>query len=488
MKNLEIVEDAIKHFEEKIAEKFVDETAVIHIIGAFSAGKSRLVRELLSEHEQAKNLLPISSQERQTALPLEITYAETANLFQFELNDYDKKILLNQFPTREQQMQFNPELHRLRLEIPEKNLLLGNVELVSSDEGIKRLLLKDMPGWNSGDSFISENPLAGGLVSSDNISLVYVVQANRVDSQDDYIRLEAIFKAVESFEAFFYGGFNLVIVVTHCETPEGNTAIETKLKNRLLELAEKVDFDLDESRINVLCIDFSEKYEKYYSLNEFKSSFWTAVLNPIADKKTENTSSYFADKLEQPDLQIKQPLTESLALLKQAKDFVHNFKKEQEFIQGMNNTRLLGMSEKERRAKVLNAWKKQVGELDIHKITNHSLQLPSEHPLEFWWTNYWLKNLSIIIESVSELSTMMQNAIEQLPLEVSDLQQYFADEVESEYISVKHKMQVSFISFCHAIEPLKAQSSNATIIATLLSLSVFDAKYCDYYNLFKIKN
>ena len=154
----ERVQLAIQAFNDKMAEKIVDEMAVIHIIGAFSAGKSRLVRELLRPHKTAHSLLPISSKERQTALPLEITYADTPHLFRIaDTNTTETELFA--FPSREEQQHFDASKHYLRLELPEPALLLGNVSLCSAEEGIKRAVLKDMPGWNSGDSLISENPL-----------------------------------------------------------------------------------------------------------------------------------------------------------------------------------------------------------------------------------------------------------------------------------------------------------------------------------------
>lgn len=47
----ERVQLAIQAFNENISEKIVDEMAVVHIIGAFSVGKSRLVRGI---HHVAK--------------------------------------------------------------------------------------------------------------------------------------------------------------------------------------------------------------------------------------------------------------------------------------------------------------------------------------------------------------------------------------------------------------------------------------------------
>jgi hypothetical protein len=331
-------------------EKIVDESAVIHIIGAFSAGKSRLVRELLRPHKTAHALLPISSLERQTALPLEITYAETPRLLRIDANK--KETQLAQFPARAEQQRFDASNHYLRLELPEPALLLGNVRLCSVEEGIKRVVLKDMPGWNSGDSFVAEDPLANGLVSADNISLVYVARSNGVDSQDDLIRLQAIFAAVESLEAFFYNEFHLVVVVTRCDEDNEHEAIKQRITERLQHTLEKIGIE-DNFHLTVLCVEFGKESE---TLNHqtFINDFWQAVFAPIAEQKQAATATNWATRIQhwQDDWHLQGKLAQSLQLIKDTQQFVARFKKQDQFIANMNNTRLYELSTQKRRDKV----------------------------------------------------------------------------------------------------------------------------------------
>lgn len=479
-KNTTLVKEAIQAFSDKMTEKMVDEMAVVHIIGAFSAGKSRLVRELLRSHKTAHALLPISSQERQTALPLEITYAESPRLLRI---DADKnETLLSAFPVREEQQRFDASSHYLRLELPEPALLLGNVGLCSAEEGIKRLVLKDMPGWNSGDSFVAENPLANGLVGANNISLVYVVRANGVDSQDDLCRLQAIFEAVETGDAFFYNEFHLIVVVTCCDESSEHDAISQRITERLQQLAEQVGIE-DTLHLTVLCVEFGKEQD---ALNHesFTHDFWQAVFARIAQEKQAALATDWTTRLQywQADWLIQTKLSQSLRLIKDTKHFVEQFKKQDQFVANMNNTRLLGLSEQERRAKVHGAWLKQVGQWQANV---QQLQLSADHPLAAWWQSYWLTQLHILINPVDSLVLEMETAIQQLPIEVPDLAQYFHDHIESSYLQAIETLQSRFYCVCEAIEPIQHDSNQAKLVATALSLSILDAKYTDYYHLLK---
>lgn len=483
--NTALVKRGIQRFNDNMTQKIVDELAVVHIIGAFSAGKSRLVREMLRQHQTALALLPISSQERQTALPLEITYGEVASLQHIDHDQPENTLTLTRFPTRDEQMRFDAATHQLRLEIPEPNLLLGNISLCSAEEGIKRLVLKDMPGWNSGDSFVAEDPLANGLVGADNISLVYVVRANAVDSQDDLSRLQAIFAAVESGDAFFYNGFHLIVVVTRCDEPNDHEAITLRVSERLQQLAVQIGIE-DDFTLTVLCVEFG-KEQQALSHDAFTEAFWQAIFAPIAEQKQATMAGDWANRIQHwpQEWLIQAKLAKSLALLKRAVTFIDQFNKDGEFVANMNNTRLLGLSENERRQKVHNAWLKQVGQWHPLLEAIDELKLVSGHPLAVWWDHYWLAQLRANLMAIDLLAQKMAQAIAQLPANVSDLKAYFFTQVNADYRQAIELTNSPFYCLCLAIEPLTHEANHAKVIATLLSASTLDAKYADYYNLLK---
>lgn len=480
-KNTELVKQAIQSFHDKMAEKIVDEMAVVHIIGAFSAGKSRLVRELLRSHHSVHNLLPISSQERQSALPLEITYGAVPRLLRMSENN-DREIL-STFPGRNEQRLFDASKYHLRLELPEPALLLGDVTLCSAEEGIKRLVVKDMPGWNSGDSFIAENALAGGLVGADNISLVYVVRANGVDSQDDLSRLRAIFTAVETGDAFFYNGFHLVVVVTRCDDVNEHEAITSRITERLKQLAEEMSIE-DDFTLTVLCVDFGKEQD---ALNHdvFISTFWKLILKPLESEESNNIR--FDNYLHhwKKDWLMQPRILTSIELIKTTKQWLGIFKKEDQFIAYMNSTRLLGLSREECYSKLYKAWIKQVGLWQLSHSTLLSLRLEDDHPLADFWNNYWLEKLSSIITPIDKLALTMENAIKTFPLSTVDVDNYFYDNVEKNYIEATNTLKSSFCCVIESIDIIKHEQSQEKIVATLLSLCVLDAKYTDYYLLLK---
>lgn len=482
-KNTKLVEQAIQLFNDKMAEKIVDEMAVVHIIGAFSAGKSRLIRELLRCHHAAHDLLPISSQERQSALPLEITYGEVSRLLR--VGEKHDAVMLSAFPERGEQRRFDASQYRLRLELPEPALLLGDMVLCSAEEGIKRLVVKDMPGWNSGDSFVAENALASGLVGADNISLVYVVRANGVDSQDDLSRLRAIFTAVETGDAFFYNGFHLVVVVTRCDDVSEHAAITSRITERLLQLAKEVGIEND-FKLTVLCVDFGKEQD---ALNHklFIEKFWKAIFLPIAKEKSLISPLGLAGRLQhwKKDWLIQSKLMGSLALMLAARHWVEGFKKEGQFVAYMNSTRLLGLSKQERCSKIYSTWIKQVGFWQRSDEIISKLTLDDDHPLAYFWNNYWLKRLSDITKAVDELALKMEVTIKTLPLSTTDLQDYFHDQVESSYCQAMNALKSSFYCVADSLEAIKNDQDQAKVVATLLSVSHLDAKYSDYYNFFK---
>ena len=161
-----------------------DGVLTARVVGEFSAGKTRFLRELLG-HLIPVPLYPISSLERQTRLQLEITYGKTPTLTLIErAEDYQPaKILkdLASFPERQELGVLDPMTHRLRLALNEHRLILNDGDGFSNDKSPKRLFLIDTPGWNSGDDELAERDASSILTGYHNLALIYVSQAARVD-------------------------------------------------------------------------------------------------------------------------------------------------------------------------------------------------------------------------------------------------------------------------------------------------------------------
>ncbi|MDQ7074858.1 MAG: hypothetical protein Q9O24_06820 [Gammaproteobacteria bacterium] len=482
-----LVKSAIEDFEEKMVAKFVDEMALVYIIGAFSAGKSRLVRELLRSYNLA-HLLPISSQDRQSALPLEITYSDKACLKQIDIKN-TTEVELKEYPSRQAQKNYDSQRHCLRLEVPESALSLGDVSLISAEEGLKRLVMKDMPGWNSGDSFVSENPLTSGLVHDNNLSLVYVVRANGVDGQDDVDRLKAVFVAAEEGEAYFYNNVNVVVVVTRCDDVAEFEGIRTRVTEKMDRLVKEAELE-DEFNLTVLCVDFGKESEKR-DHSVFIADFWQAILKPIeADNgSSRGASASLAKQVAhwKPEWDIRSKLASSLQLLRAAKTSIEGFKKEGEFILHLNSTRLMGLSVEQKRKKIAVAWKKQAGEWQHSSEAVKSLTLAKDHPLALWWNeHYWLRGLSLKLQKVDRLFAKMEETVAAFPEKEVELQGFFTDKMEIAYVEARRSLFSSFYWVGEALENRLKGEGQDKVVATLLSLSIIDAKYSDYRNLFDV--
>ena len=82
----QLVVQSIYHFAQQLDQvtpKIEDGVLTIRVVGEFSAGKTRVIREILKD-KIPEPFLPISSQEAQTKLQLEISYGEQDQLFLIE--------------------------------------------------------------------------------------------------------------------------------------------------------------------------------------------------------------------------------------------------------------------------------------------------------------------------------------------------------------------------------------------------------------------
>jgi len=120
------------------------------IVGVLSAGKSRLLAEIL-RNDVPDALLPVCSPEAQTILPLEVTYGPDVRLSLMEGSDgtTEERLVLDRFPTRRQleALPFQIDQCRLRLEVPLRSLLLEEDPDYDGD-GPVRIKVLDTRGWD----------------------------------------------------------------------------------------------------------------------------------------------------------------------------------------------------------------------------------------------------------------------------------------------------------------------------------------------------
>jgi hypothetical protein len=223
---------ALQSFAKKMEKEtqLKDGCLTARIVGEFSAGKTRLLKELLNEVIPA-DLFPVSSIERQTKLQLEMTYGEQAELTVIEREaDYSEaKVIkkLSKFPHREDKdcQDYQPEKHRLRLSVPEPRFILPEGDGYSEEKVPMRLFLIDTPGWNSGEDDIAESDASDIMAGHHNLGLVYVTDASRLDGKTNQQRLTDFLEVLQ--DADFLSEAHLVFVVTHCPPQE-----QVKLRKR----------------------------------------------------------------------------------------------------------------------------------------------------------------------------------------------------------------------------------------------------------------
>jgi len=252
------------------------------IVGEFSAGKTRMLNELLGD-ATPQAFRPISSQEVQTRLPLEVTYGEQAALQVVDRRDdtvldADVVATLEQFPHRQEIVAqgWLPERHRLRLSLPLQQLVLPEGDRLHPGTQPRRLFLIDMPGWNSGQDEIAEQDAETIMAGDHNLALVYVVQAARLDSAVNERRLKAFLKAVE--EAEFVDDCHLLLVVTHC-AEEDRVRLQARAAEQVRVIWAGLRGDADSLTLTVQCVDFGHMPQA--QLQSFRQQFWQALLAPL---------------------------------------------------------------------------------------------------------------------------------------------------------------------------------------------------------------
>ena len=219
------VHQALQAFADQMARSTAPSDGVLtaRVIGEFSAGKTRLLRELLGELIPPA-LFPVSSLERQTRLQLEITHGEVPalTLIKREHDCHPAVVLktLTQFPERDALADYNPLQHRLRLTLPEPRLILPSGDGFSDDASPKRLFLIDTPGWNSGDDVLAEDDATQIMAGYHNLALVYVTDATRLQSEKNAERLLEFLEALAG--ADFLKDPTLLFIVTHCPAKDAD--------------------------------------------------------------------------------------------------------------------------------------------------------------------------------------------------------------------------------------------------------------------------
>lgn len=452
-----------------------DSVLTVRIIGEFSAGKTRFLRELLAPCIPDA-LLPISSLERQTRLPLEITYGPQAELLLVErpqdTRAGEERGRYAHFPHRAELSAFDPMRYRLRLAIPEPRLILRKGD--GYGEGAKRLALIDMPGWNSGDDELAESDANTLMTGHLNLALGYVCQASRLDGERNQDRLAAFLEALAA--ATFIGDrYSLLFIITQCP-PEDRTRLEALARGRVLEAWSALGEDPETLDLLVLGAEFSSMAPS--ELQRFRHSCWQHLLAPLQDDEDQTQHPWL------PALQgwsdewaIRPRLLRTQQVLEKAGEMLARVRKDGDFLAGMNMYRLIGMGSEERYAKLQAAWLRQIGATvqDIH-LKLDALELPGDHPLYAWWAGYWLPQLDATLVPVRQFFASADLALRELPADTPDLQHYLRSRLAVTFATAVSQMSNGFIRLVDTTRLLAGEAAPEKVVATLLTLSLLHVR------------
>ena len=478
---------ALKAFASHMAamHRISDGLLTARVIGEFSAGKTRFLRELLGDSIPPA-LYPVSSLERQTRLPLEITYGPEPELTLVQrANDYDldeKTITLEkltEFPDREATMAHDPLRHRLRLALPENRLILQNGDGYSDDKSAKRLFLIDMPGWNSGDDLLAEGDASQIMAGFHNLALVYVVSAVRLDGLKNSERLNSFLQAFA--EADFVGDPHLIVIMTHCPTAEAVT-LQAKVNKQVnamwAELGESSPLSM-----NLLSIDFEEVSAD--ELAEFRGAFWNSLLSPLQQHANVTAPHPWVHSLKNwpAHWMLEEPVAQSQALLMQARSVLKAACQDGSYLAGMNRTKLIGLNATAIQERLKNTWTRQMRDTAAASNQPLSLLVPKvneEHPLADWWNGYWVPHLQISLRSVDDFLNAVPMAFKKINSDTLDLHSGLGRLLDVPYGQAMQAMNSSFTKIADALQSLPKETPPEQFLATLLQLGLIQMRYQDH--------
>ncbi|MGZ5177602.1 MAG: hypothetical protein ACXWC0_14775 [Burkholderiales bacterium] len=459
-----------------------DGALTTRIVGEFSAGKTRLLRELLGDLVPDE-LAPISSREVQTRLPLELTYGPAARLSVVEraVDAVSGKEIdvLDRFPVREEieARGYRPEIHRLRLSLPIERFILREGDGYHDDKRPRRLFLIDMPGWNSGEDDIAEQEPDLVLEAELSLSLVYVTSSTRLDSAANRKRLRSFLTAMS--EAEFLTGPRLMVVLTHC-TADEQAKLSERARGLIDSIWEEVGQYAGELSLEILCAEFNDMPE--LERQGFRERFWTYLLEPLSQQE-KPVHPWIAQIRSWPqEWDIRPRLQNTYSLLNALRQVADRVQRNGHFLHGMNMHRLMGLSDDEIRSKVHQAWQSQIKSTDFDEMQAAlaAIRLDAAHPLSDWWRDVWLDQAKLISHAVHIFLVQAQRALDSVTAATPDLEAHLQRQLNKPYARMQAALTSSFARLIDAVQPL-VHDEPEKALATLLALSAMQGRYEKQY-------
>lgn len=148
-------------------------------------------------------------------------------------------------------------------------------------------------------------------------------------------------------------------------------------------------------------------------------------------------------------------------------------------------SRLLGLSAVQVQEKVMNTWLKQLqidSKESIAAAFTYSCSLQKEHPLEFWWKNYWQARIQDTLMASQKFMVAFEEAITTINPKTEDLQQHFSESLQLLYEQAIESFDSSFTRLVETAQSLVNEVALEKVVATLLTLSLLESRYNQHYN------
>gem|GEM_PF-3784391 len=398
----------------------------MRVVGAFSAGKSRLLSAMLAS-AAPRSLHPVSSLDRQTTLPLTISYGQEASLCALSASG-DVTQRLDHFPSRDD-LARHPKWRGLRLSAPLPHLLTSQRVFGRGQEegGVLSLSLIDTPGWNSGELAADQVVIA----EAEAPAVIFVTTGRNMEAKDDRRELTALLERLEETIRERYADVaqvKLITVITHVgadpRVAQGGRPVEERAREFyawLQETAEDVGY-------GVICaspphlIDLEQMPAARQA--EICAEVWRDLQSSFGDERPVqlrppapvDPRAVILKAFEGVSLAHLTPLQERLALLSSIERASQGTEQP---LAGLSERTLAPHSTERRRAKIMEQLVKwQTGDpypsaaLESLLRTRAPLiaPLPSGYPLSRWWRESFSVEMNELLSTLNALQDATRTA------------------------------------------------------------------------------
>lgn len=479
------IDAGMRSFAERMESipRLDDSVLTTRIVGEFSAGKTRLLRELLGD-AVPEALAPISSRDAQTRLPLEVSYGPAPYLAVVErMSDGDQGkelVRLDKFPAREEidGLGYNAGAHRIRLCAPLEHMVLREGDGYEEHSQPSRMFLIDMPGWNSEDDAIAHEIAEVVREADFSLALVYVTNALRLDSSENRRHLRAFLVALGEAQRLAEQPM-LSMIITHCG-PVDADRMSPRANELVRTIWEEINNGPKPIALNIQCVDFNDMNQTQRAA--FRQCFWQFLLAPLAQESDaiEADSHPWSARIRGWPLEydIRPRLTATRSLLDGLRQVAEGICKNGQFSIGLNMHQLTSFSQEEIQQRLRKKW---AGKIHPEALTRaqtllESLPLQADHPLFNWWNDVWCEQARSMMVAMRTFCGHADAALAGINSETPHLQIHLQRALTVPHAELKGVLSSSFARLADETATLDAQPLDQ-IISTLFVLTAMQGQY-----------